>query len=149
MKSVKKLYLAVASTLLLGATCSASSISAGPACPGPNCPLQPVQTVSPSSLLSSTASSPSSTALSTASLTPTLSTAANLLSQNTAPLTSPSTTTTSSVGTNTVVSDFTANTKGASPTAEPSSLLILSVGVLFLALFRRRRSKRPLHLRPV
>src|SRR5882672_2113688 len=150
MKSVKKLYLAVASTLLLGATCSASSISASPACPGPTCILQPVQTVNSSSLLSSTASSPSSTSLSTTSLTSTLSTAANVLSQDTAPLTSPSTTSTSSDGTNTTVSDFTAKTKGSSPTAEPSSLLILSVGLLFFVPFlRKRRSRGALHLRPV
>src|SRR5205814_294545 len=118
MKSPKKLYLAVASGLLLGATCSASSFSAGPVCPGLECALQPVQTVSSSNLLSSTSSS-------AASLTSTLSTAANLLSQKTAPLTLPSTTPASSVGANTIVPDFARKTKGASPTAEPSSLLIL------------------------
>jgi|GEM_PF-5512202 len=149
MKSVKKVYLAFASALLLGATCSASSISPGPQCPGPKCVMQPVQTVSSSSLLSSTTSLLGSTSLSTASLTPTLSTAANLLTQNSAPLTSPSTTATSSISTNTIVSDFTAKTKGASPTAEPSSLLILSVSLLFLPLFRKRRRKGALHLRPV
>src|SRR5256885_15192411 len=98
MKSPKKLYLAVASALLLGATCSASSFSAGPVCPGLECALQPVQTVSSSSIVSSTASSLSSTSLSTASLSSTLSTAANLLSQKTAPLALPSSTPASAVG---------------------------------------------------
>lgn len=150
MKSPKKLYLAVASILLLGATCSASSFSAGPVCPGLECALQPVQNVSSSSLLGSTASSLSSTSLSTTGLTSTLSTAANLLSEKTAPLTSPSTAPASPLGANNIVSDFAHKAKGASPTAEPSSLLILSVGLLFfLPFFRNRRSKRALHLRPV
>jgi len=145
---MKKVYVALVLTLLVGASCPASSISAGPQCPGPKCTLQPTQTVTSSSLLSSTTSSLSSTSLSLTSLTPILSSASNLLLQNSAPLGSSSTTSTPSLSTNTVVSDVTAKTKGASPTAEPSSLLILSVGLLFLALFRKRRRKGALHLRP-
>jgi hypothetical protein len=145
---MKKVYLVVASALLFGVSISASPISPGTGCPGHHCLLQPVQTVSSSSLLSS-ANLTSLASPATTSLTSSLTTASNLLSQNTAtaPLAAPAPAN-SSLGFNPVVPDFkVGHVKGASPASEPSTLLLLAAGLLFLPVMRKtgllRKALRP------
>jgi len=142
---MKKGYLAVVTSLLFGVTCSASKISPGPSCPGTSCPLQAVQTVSSSTLASST-NVASLASPSTTNLTSSLTTASNLLSQNTATAPAPAN---SSLGINPVVPDFKIeNVKGTSPASEPSTLLLLAAGLLFVPFIRRSRfAKRALHER--
>ena len=133
---MKKVYLVAVTSLLFGVTCSASPISPGPGCPGRSCPLQSVQTVSSSPLLSST-NIASLASPSTTNLTSSLTAASNLLSQNTATAPAPAN---SSLGINPIVPDFKIEkVKGTSPASEPSTLLLLAVGLLFVPLLRKSR----------
>jgi len=139
---MKKVYLAVAATLLFGAICSASSISPKLGCPGQSCPFEPVQTVSSTNLLSS-ANLTSLASPSTTNLTPTLTTASNLLSQSTAMAPAPAN---SSLGINPVVPDLKIEpATNASSVSEPSTLLLLAAGLLFVPFIRKSRlAKRDL-----
>jgi hypothetical protein len=153
---MKKFFLILAATFFLGVSCFASSISLGPGFPGQKCVLPPLQTTAPSTLIDSVSvtsfrlsSSLSTTNLNT-NLNSSLTTAANLLSQTTAPLplAAPPTPADSSLAINTIVPEFTSKAKGATPTSEPSSLLFLAVGLLFLPFLRKKHAaKRSLRLR--
>jgi hypothetical protein len=149
---MKKFFLILAATFFLGVSCFASSISLGPGFPGQKCVLPPLQTTAPSTLIDSVSvtSFRLSSPLSTTNLNSSLTTAANLLSQTTAPLplAAPPTPADSSLAINTIVPEFTSKAKGATPTSEPSSLLFLAVGLLFLPFLRKKHAaKRSLRLR--
>jgi hypothetical protein len=149
---MKKFFLILAATFFLGVSCFASSISLGPGFPGQKCVLPPLQTTAPSTLIDSVSvtSFRLSSPLSTTNLNSSLTTAANLLSQTTAPLplAAPPTPADSSLAINTIVPEFTSKAKGATTTSEPSSLLFLAVGLLFLPFLRKKHAaKRSLRLR--
>jgi hypothetical protein len=149
---MKKFFLILAATFFLGVSCFASSISLGPGFPGQKCVLPPLQTTAPSTLIDSVSvtSFRLSSPLSTTNLNSSLTTAANLFSQTTAPLplAAPPTPADSSLAINTIVPEFTSKAKGATTTSEPSSLLFLAVGLLFLPFLRKKHAaKRSLRLR--